>query len=101
MSTIRCWKSLRPYIVVAPLAGAMFLPCLLAIPIVDLPLPYPFAPAMPARSKKMNRTLPLDNHPLPCYHSARIPAFSTKGHIMPQTQLETYITENEKRFLED
>src|SRR6266704_3205645 len=25
----------------------------------------------------------------------------TKGHTMPQTQLETYITENEKRFLED
>src|SRR3989440_1965596 len=24
-----------------------------------------------------------------------------KGHTMPQTQLETYITENEKRFLED
>src|SRR6266516_3905518 len=45
--------------------------------------------------------VPLDNYPLPCYHSARIPAFSTKGHTMPQTQLETYITENEKRFLED
>src|SRR5262252_3866898 len=45
--------------------------------------------------------VPLDNDHPPCYHSARIIARMMKGHPMPQTQLETYITENEKRFLED
>src|SRR5713226_9948492 len=52
--------------------------------------------------KKEDRSFqPLDNHPLPCYHSARTFALSTKGHTMAQTPLETYITENERRFLED
>src|SRR5712692_9473408 len=51
--------------------------------------------------KRIGHSNPLDNHPLPCYHSARTFALSTKGHTMAQTPLETYITENERRFLED
>src|SRR5207302_9673835 len=45
----------------------------------------------------------LDTCLLPCYHSIVHICSSklTKGQAMAQTQLETYITEHESRFLDD